>query len=405
MEKYTVIIPTKNSEETLKYTLQTCLQQNYSNFEILVSDNFSSDNTSDLIHSINDARIKYIKTPRPLSMTENFEFALSNVKEGFIMFIGADDGLMPNAISYVNGIVLKYNAKAVSCQYAHYFWPNVPIAEKGKLTLYGLDLYKNEIEVRNSSEWLQKTLNFETAQYVCELPNLYYGFVHYSIIEKSKKNNVYFKSITPDAYSAMVTAINIESYVFSYSPFSIAGISGKSNGLSQMINGDIAKDFVSDNVHPIHKDFVFSPAMEVILGEAFYQLKDNFPAECSAYKIDMKKMLMLAKFKSNDTTRKEVYDSALKMATLHKIEVRDIKITRAYKVNNFFRLFFRLGKDFCRKPNLYIGVKDTIKFNVHNVMDASLLLGFMLNFNKGFKIDTLSTRFLKKISKRLLFRN
>lgn len=152
MEKYTVIIPTKNSEETLKYTLQTCLQQNYKNFEILVSDNFSSDNTYDLINGFNDERIKYIKTPRLLSMTENFEFALSHVKEGFIMFIGADDGLMPNAISYVNDIVLKYNTKAVSCQYAHYFWPNVPIAEKGKLTLYGLGLYKNNIEVRQSTD-------------------------------------------------------------------------------------------------------------------------------------------------------------------------------------------------------------------------------------------------------------
>lgn len=49
MEKYTVVIPTRNSIETLKHTLSTCLTQTYSNFEILVSDNCSDDNTEEYI--------------------------------------------------------------------------------------------------------------------------------------------------------------------------------------------------------------------------------------------------------------------------------------------------------------------------------------------------------------------
>lgn len=58
-----------------------------------------------IFRDLRDKRVRYIKTGKPISMTENFEFALSNAREGYIMFLGADKGLMPDAIKYVNEIV------------------------------------------------------------------------------------------------------------------------------------------------------------------------------------------------------------------------------------------------------------------------------------------------------------
>ena len=71
MEKYTVVIPARNSIDTLKYTLQTCLTQTYPNFEILISDNCSDDGTAQYIKNLNDKRLRYIRSERSLSMTKS----------------------------------------------------------------------------------------------------------------------------------------------------------------------------------------------------------------------------------------------------------------------------------------------------------------------------------------------
>ncbi len=401
MEKYTVVIPVKNSLETLKYTLQTCLKQTYPNFEILISDNCSTDGTAVWVKNLDDKRIKYIKPDRSLSMTENFEFALSHTKEGFVMCIGADDGLMPDAINYVNSLVLKYNAKAVSCQYAHYFWPDANIVNHGRLVLNALNIHKSTAVVRNSAEWIKKTIAFETKLYVCDLPNLYYGFVHRSIIDEAVKDNIYFRSITPDAYAAFVTAISVDEYVFSYKPFSIAGISSKSNGLSQMNGTDIAKDFVTKNVHPIHKDFVFCSAVEVILGEAFCQVADAFPAKCKDYKIDYTKMLQHAFLTANNHTYNEVEVAAKEMAIMHNLDYKKITTYTKDKLKNFFKRSFLMSSSLFSESYKLVGMRDSYKFGIENIYDASIALSILESLNEGNRIATVRSRFFERVKKRL----
>ena len=401
MEKYTVVIPTKNNIDTLRHTLTTCLNQQYQNFEIIISDNCSVDGTGDMIRSINDSRIKYLRTPRPLSMTQNFEFALSHAREGFVMCIGADDGLMPNAINYVNDIVEKYGVLAVSCQYAHYFWPNVPVAEHGRLTLYGLNVPKNTVEIRESAEWLKKTLAFETALYICDLPNLYYGFVHRSIIDKGVKDNIYFRSITPDAYSAFATAIHLKTYAYSLRPFCIAGISGKSNGLSQMLSGDIAKSFITENAHPIHSEFVFSPAFEVIMGEAFYQLKDAFPVACASYKVDIRLMLKKAVQHNKGKTAAEVFEAAQQMAVKHHLNFGKVKDTTYHKLARFSKLTLKMFRSYLSNGSWFLGMVDSEKFGVQNVADAALVLTVLASANEGNKFETVKSKFLNRIKTRI----
>jgi GT2 family glycosyltransferase len=83
--KFTIIVPTKERADTLYHCLQTLVRQRYENFEILVSDNFSQDNTEQIVRGIRDSRIRYINTGRRVGMSRNFEFALSHVKNGWII--------------------------------------------------------------------------------------------------------------------------------------------------------------------------------------------------------------------------------------------------------------------------------------------------------------------------------
>ena len=60
-DKISVIIPTYNREETIIDSINSVLMQTYTNLEIIIIDDGSTDNTEPLISNLNDSRIKYIK--------------------------------------------------------------------------------------------------------------------------------------------------------------------------------------------------------------------------------------------------------------------------------------------------------------------------------------------------------
>lgn len=371
MEKYTVIIPTRDRAETLGATLRTCLRQTYKNFEIIVSDNCSSDNTKEIVNCCNDARIRYINPGRRLSMSGNFEFALGHVTDGFVMFIGSDDGIMPNAIDYVDSIVKKYEVDAVSCSQASYVWPDFPDENiAGRLSFGSL---RTDIEIRRPSVWIEKTLNFQ-APYCFDLPNLYCGFVHKRVIDKAYKDGRYFRSITPDAYSAFATAIFIDKYAFSYKPFSIAGASIKSNGASSMhpAGSDTeAAKFHLENDIDFYEGFVNCPSYEVVLAEAFAQLKKAFPSLCEAFEINYKAMLGAALSNSNERTREVIKEAVVSMGVNFDVNVEQMKHQIKRTHTDIFamisRVFFNLIS------SRVVAIQNSADVGVKNIDDAALL--------------------------------
>ncbi|MDP2178683.1 glycosyltransferase family 2 protein [Methylicorpusculum sp.] len=369
MEKYTVIIPTRDRAETLESTIRTCLRQTYENFEIIVSDNFSNDNTKEIVEKFHDPRIRYINPGYRLSMSGNFEFALGHVQDGFVMFIGSDDGIMPDAIKYVDSIVKKYKVDAVSCQQATYVWPNFPDKTiAGRLVFGGI---RNDIEIRSSNEWISKVLSFESF-YCFDLPNLYCGFVHKRIIDKAYQDGRYFRSITPDAYSAFATAIFVENYAFSFRPFSIAGASMKSNGASslhQSGDGKESNKFYAENDIDFHEEFVSCPSFEFSCAEAFAQLAKVFPERCTAYKIDYKKMLQNAVKNSNERTVDEVKSAVEIMASRFLVDINsdsgiNIRFDLVRKLKNLFYVM--------SDPLGAIGIKSSYLCGINDINDAAL---------------------------------
>src|SRR5947207_15491255 len=122
--KMTVIIPTRNRANTLRYALLTCTAQAYEDLEIIVSDNCSDDDTEAVVRSVNDPRVRYLKTPQRISMRANFEFALSHVNEGFVGFIGDDDGLLPDAVERAASFVARNGLKALAAVFAFHRRPS-----------------------------------------------------------------------------------------------------------------------------------------------------------------------------------------------------------------------------------------------------------------------------------------
>lgn len=102
--EFSIVIPARNSAATLRYTLQTCLDQRYQgSYEIVVSDNSvdESHEVYDLCRELDDPRIRYVKTPRSLQLTKSFEFGYLQTRGRFVFSLGSDDGLLPWALDAV----------------------------------------------------------------------------------------------------------------------------------------------------------------------------------------------------------------------------------------------------------------------------------------------------------------
>jgi glycosyltransferase involved in cell wall biosynthesis len=61
MPRVSIIIPTYNRSDTISRAVRSAMEQSISDIEIIVIDDNSSDNTSDVISRFNDSRIKYVK--------------------------------------------------------------------------------------------------------------------------------------------------------------------------------------------------------------------------------------------------------------------------------------------------------------------------------------------------------
>jgi glycosyltransferase involved in cell wall biosynthesis len=378
--KYTVIIPTRERAETLRYTLRTAVEQEYVNLSIIVSDNFSQDNTQEVVASFSDTRVQYINTGKRVSMSENFEFGLNHISEGFVLFLGDDDGLLPGAIRRVNTIVEKTRARAVTSGIAQYVWPNHPDEHARNKMSWSI---RNDVEIRHSSEWIRNVLSFRPL-YTFDLPGLYCGFVHIDVINSMKKDGIFFRSQTPDAYSAFACAVALDTYAFSHRPFAIHGASGRSNGASYFHKHDNSESnkFFQENTIPFHSMLKVCPSYRVIASEAFLQLRDAFPDKTSSIKFDLMALLSAALSERNEYTRKSIDQAIIEIAALNKLNVKHIYRQGRRILPRIQRNLFELSKLFPLRA-VYSGIPDSSLIGVFNIHDAAKTMIVFWGINDG----------------------
>jgi len=85
-----VIVPTYNAEKTIADTISSILCQSFSNLELIIIDDGSTDNTAEIVHKFNDNRINYVyQTNQERAETRNHGIALAQGE--LIAFVDSDD--------------------------------------------------------------------------------------------------------------------------------------------------------------------------------------------------------------------------------------------------------------------------------------------------------------------------
>lgn len=101
-----VVIPTYNRSSDLLRALKSVLLQTFQNFEVIVVDNNSTDNTELMIKELNDNRIKFVKICNNGIIAKSRNIGIKLAKGDYIAFLDSDDWWLPskleNSIKYLS---------------------------------------------------------------------------------------------------------------------------------------------------------------------------------------------------------------------------------------------------------------------------------------------------------------
>lgn len=92
---FSVVIPTYNMGKWLPQAIESVIAQTFEDFELLIQDNASTDDTQYLVKKYTDSRISYQLNERNFGLFENANLVCSRARGKYIKFLCADDELSP----------------------------------------------------------------------------------------------------------------------------------------------------------------------------------------------------------------------------------------------------------------------------------------------------------------------
>lgn len=117
-----VVIPLFNKEKSISNTINSVLRQDFSDFEIVVVDDGSTDGSVAIVEAMNDPRIRLIKQENG-GPSKARNTGVKCAKGDWIVMLDADDELLPNALNTFLITILNH--------------PEVDIIDANKYTLIG----------------------------------------------------------------------------------------------------------------------------------------------------------------------------------------------------------------------------------------------------------------------------
>jgi len=86
-----IITPSYNSAKFIKQCIESVIAQTYTNWEMLIVDDYSSDNSLQILKKYNDKRIQLIELDKNVGASESRNVAIRKAKGKYIAFLDSDD--------------------------------------------------------------------------------------------------------------------------------------------------------------------------------------------------------------------------------------------------------------------------------------------------------------------------
>ena len=233
MKKVSIVIPTRNRAHLLQYALKSAVEQDYKDLEVIVCDNFSTDDTKRLVSSFKNKNIIYVRTSQPLCMSDNWEFALSKANGEYVTFLTDPSYLLYQAISIIMEEIKKFDLKLAVWKNSIYFYPKW--IEKGRSNNLYIPKVTGTSFILDSKKILKKCFdNVSSCKDV--MPRAMNSLCHRSVIDKIiSTQGRFFWPANPDYSSGISVLFETEKYLVIDKPLYVASVSQVNNASSAFV--------------------------------------------------------------------------------------------------------------------------------------------------------------------------
>lgn len=370
---FSIVIPTRNRHETLPYTISTILQQDCTNFEIIICDNNSTAETKDVVNKFQDQRIKYIRVENTLSMTDNFELAVSYVNGEYITTLADNDGFIQGSLAYLQNLLIINNyPEILRWQKNYYFWPDLPEVNRNYMHLF----FNGKLEIINGDSVIIDVLDIQKT--FSKLPTIYNSVVSKTLLNELKSRcGRFFNSVSPDIYTGFAFAHLSKKFFSLGVPITIGGTSSKSNGYNALKKSNkILKEFESLSGDIFHKKIpnVHSNQYIAAVYESFLHVKEDLNLD--EIKLEMKEAFfkIIKNVIAHDTNEIEQTEKKILLAC------EDDRELNSYVKTLLLKYPIKVTKRSEASPAIGIpGYKnllilDAYMFDLKNIFDVSVFM-------------------------------
>jgi glycosyltransferase involved in cell wall biosynthesis len=134
---FSVVIPTYNRSNLFPLAVRSLLAQTFEDFEVVVSDNCSNDDTPHVARQFNDRRVKYVRTPQHYVIADSWEFGRRQATGKLIIMLSDDDAFVDSALERFADASARYDADFVFSAIAQYRDRSFPGPEKNTVECPG----------------------------------------------------------------------------------------------------------------------------------------------------------------------------------------------------------------------------------------------------------------------------
>jgi glycosyltransferase involved in cell wall biosynthesis len=247
MPFFSVLMPSRNRVSLLKVAVPTAINQEFDDYEIIVSNNNSSDGTEEVgrAFAAQSSKVRFFSTGRDLSMLDHFEFIVSKASGKYIICLCDDDALAPNSLSYLHQLLVQFPTNVLTWSHASYGHPDIPIGDESRCTLSYHHTSKNLFQV-DSRPMMEALCNFDVMVYGV-VPKIINSAISLEQIRKcsEKTGGRFFVPPYPDFSTACHLLGSNSSYLFIDLPMYIAGDSKLSNTGLRYMRKEKTDDYIS----------------------------------------------------------------------------------------------------------------------------------------------------------------
>jgi glycosyltransferase involved in cell wall biosynthesis len=280
---FSIVIPTFNRSELFPYAVQSILKQTFEDFEIIICDNCSADETSQVARQFTDPRVKYTQTPRHFVIADNWEYARSHATGKLIMMLSDDDALVSTALERFADEATRHGADFLFSRVAEYRDQSYPGPGKNSVDC---PAFSGSSHLVSADEFVRPLFSFRPKFNMH--PSAFVFAKTIADFVRSRTGRFFWTNGVE--YSAWpITTIFAKNIIYIDAPLTILGRTGKSWGSNIALcnpGKERIQAFIKDVDHERKHAPLNNFTMCNLMAEGMLTAKRLFPQELAAYEFD-----------------------------------------------------------------------------------------------------------------------